>query len=124
MNKNRMFVYELGRTPALPRRSAPIFRPTWSGELLHSMYEHRSSDGVVLVGSQGADFPYKFQVEDEQEFVLAFLYVVYKDNSSHGSFTQAAKAGKLVYSHSMYDRVRRWWARPDSLKYRGYRVDV
>lgn len=124
MNKNKLFLYEIGRSSGTPRRSAPIFKPSFSAELFHSMWVHRSADGVVLVGSKGADFPYKFVVQSEEEFALAFLYVVCKDNASHGTFTQAAKAGKYVYTHSMYERVRRWWSRPDSVKYRGYRLDV
>lgn len=72
-----------------------------------------------------ADFPFLFAgALDELEFVRAFLYIVYKDNSSHGIYYKAAEAGKLVYTHSMAVKVARWWALPDNIKYRGYRVDL
>ncbi len=124
MNKSKLFLYEIGGSSGTPKKSAPVFKPSFSAELFHSMWIHRTAEGVVFVGSKGADFPYKFVVQTEEEFVLAFLYVVYKDNATHGTFTQAARAGKFVYTHSMYERVRCWWARPDSVKYRGYRLDV
>lgn len=125
MNKSKIPVYQLGRTSAFPRKNAPVFSPVFDGQLLHSLYEHRGKDNIVRVGSAGADFPFLFAgVLDEVEFVRAFLYIVYKDNSSHGIYYKAAEAGKFVYTHSMAAKVARWWDLPDNVKYRGYRVDL
>lgn len=125
MNNSKLPVYMLGRGSGLPKRSDPIFRPSPDGQLLHSQYEHRTADGVVRVGSEGADFPYMFHgVQSELELVHAFLYILYKDNATHGTYTKAAKNGLYVYTHSMQERVERWWALPDDLKYRGYRLDL
>lgn len=119
----KLFLPELGRSPFVPKKSAPIFKPSFDGALFRSMYEQRTLDGTIKVGSAGADFPYIFKgVQSIEEFALAYLYIVYKDNVSHGSYTHAAKQGGAVYTHSMYDKVKRWWARPVDLKYRGYRI--
>ena len=125
MNKSKIPVYQLGRTFAIPRKNAPVFSPVFDGRLLHSLYEHRGKDNIVRVGSAGADFPFLFAgALDEVEFVRAFLYIVYKDNSSHGIYYKAAEAGKFVYTHSMAAKVARWWALPDKVKYKGYRQNV
>ncbi len=122
---SKLFLPELGRTSFTPKKSAPIFKPSFDGALFNSMFEHRTADGTIRVGSAGADFPYIFKgVQTAEEFALAFLYIVYKDNSSHGVYTNAAKLGKAVYTHSMADKVKHWWALPDDKKYRGYRLNV
>lgn len=92
-----------------------------------SYWQHiyRGLDNIVRVGCADADFPFLFAgALNELEFVRAFLYIVYKDNSSHGIYYKAAESGKLVYTHSMAVKVARWWALPDNIKYRGYRVDL
>lgn len=113
----------LGMVCFVPSKSAPIFKPSFDGALFNSLFEHRSSDGTIRVGSSGASFPYIFKgIQSSREFALAFLYIVYKDNVSHGVYTNAAKLGKAVYTHSMADKVSRWWSLPNSVKYRGYRL--
>lgn len=118
-----MYIYEQGKRSGFPRASDPVFTPTFDGSRLHKLYEY-SSNGVVRVGSPGMNFPYVFQVESFDELVLAYIYITVKDNVTHGTYTKAARDGKLVYTHGMYDRVKRWWALPDKIKYRGYRLDV
>lgn len=121
---NKLYLSEYQNT-FVPKRSAPIFKPSWDGSLFNSMWEHRTADGTIRVGSKGSDFPYIFTgLQSIQEFALAFHYIVYKDNVSHGVYTHAASLGHAVYTHSMYDKVLRWWALPNDKKYRGYRLDV
>lgn len=119
--KNKIPIHELVADKAIPQlRFAP---PLFDCNLIHSLYEHRTSDGIIRVGSRGAAFPYMFHgVESEEEFCLALLFITVKDNVKHGIYTRAAKAGSFVYTHSMVERVARWWALPDDVKFRGYNI--
>lgn len=78
---------------------------------------------IVYIFSEGRkDFPYMFQgCESVEELVVAVLYVHVKD-CSRGVYTKAARMGQVVYSHSMYSRVFKWWNLPDlgSNKFKGY----
>lgn len=116
-SKNKLPIHQLVGTSSEFLRFSPVL----DGRLMHSLYVHRTLDGTIRVGSSGCNFPYLFHgVEDETEFCLAVLFVLVKDSISHGSFSRAAKAGNFVYTHNMSARVARWWALPDSVKYRGF----
>lgn len=118
--KNKIPIHELVADKAIPQLR---FAPSLDGKLNHSIYEHRTSDGIIRVGSRGAAFPYMFHgVQSEEEFCLAVLFIIVKDNVKHGIYTRAAKAGSFVYTHSMAERVARWWALPADVKFRGFKL--
>lgn len=95
-----------------------------SSAVISDLYS-RCVCGEVWVFVEGFRYPYKFRgIQDEGELMRAVMYIMYKDNISRGVYSAAAVAGKYVYNHAQDVRVRHWWALPNNVKFRGYRLDV
>ena len=95
-----------------------------SSAVISDLYS-RCVCGEAWVFVEGFRYPYKFRgIQSEDELMRAIMYVMYKDNISRGVYTSAAASGKFVYSHGQDMRVRHWWALPNTIKFRGYRLDV
>lgn len=92
--------------------------------VIKELYSHCVC-GEVWVFVDGFRYPYKFRgIQNEDELMRAVMFIMYKDNISRGVYSAAAFAGKFVYCHSQDMRVRHWWALPNVIKFRGYRLDV
>ena len=95
-----------------------------SSAVISELYSHCVC-GEVWVFVDGFRFPYKFRgIQDEGELMRAVMFIMYKDNVSRGVYTAAAIAGKFVYNHAQDMRVKRWWALPNTIKFRGYHLHV
>ena len=82
------------------------FQPPKSREELERLFYNAVND-VIYVPSSRNKLKYSFQgVRTMKEFTDALLFAV-QDDFKSGTATYNAKCGYPVYSHGMYERVKR-----------------
>ena len=101
-------IYSVGKSYIIPKKGEfRTFIVPFDDNYVNTVFCAASADGDVAVECNHTLF--KFQgVQSVNELWSAFLYIMYKDMKSRGTYSVAARNGKWVYVHRQAEHVSHW----------------